>query len=133
MKANVKLDNRNEIDKIWDNLWNELVRNAKLNPKQSMLVGKYLREIISLRIHEIESAVDMGWLIALIEGEGFGTDVKKGAKRLLRVQQNAVNARNEAYSKNCVNANGRIEYDGCGIEHLKARLARYNVEYDIGV
>lgn len=130
MKAIVNLDKRNEFDKKWDKMWNDLVRNAKLTPIQSTLVGRYLRELMGMRIHEVESAVDMGWLIALIEGENYGTDVKRGAVKLLRVQQNAVNARNEAYGKDCINANGVIEYDGCGIEHLKARLSRYGVEYD---
>jgi hypothetical protein len=72
----------------------------------------------------------MAYLIALIEGEKFGTDVNRGAKRLIRVQQNAVDARNKAYGNECIDANGRITYDGCGLEHLKVRLARYGVEYE---
>ena len=133
MKAKVTLDKRSEFDKKWDKMWNDLVRNAKLSPMQSALVGRYLRELMGMRIHEIESACDMAWLLALIEGEGYGTDVSRGATRLLRVQQHAVDVRNEAYGKECINANGRIEYDGCGLEHLKVRLARYNVEYDTGI
>lgn len=131
MKARVNLDKRGEADKIWDKMWNDLVRQARLTPMQSALVSKYLRAILKLRINEIESAVDMGWLLALIESENFGTDVSKGAKRLLRVQKHAVEVRNEAYGKGCVDANGQWDkYDGCGLEHLKVRLAWYGVEYD---
>ena len=131
MKARVNLDKRSDADKKWDKLWNDLVRQAKLSPVQSNLVARYLRQIITLRINEIESAVDMGWLLALIESENFGTDVSKGATRLLRVQKHAAEVRNEAYGKGCVNANGVYdEYDGCGLEHLQVRLARYGVEYD---
>lgn len=131
MKARVNLDKRGEADRIWDKMWNDLVRQARLTPMQSALVSKYLRAILKLRINEIESAVDMGWLLALIESENFGTDVSKGATRLLRVQRHACEVRNEAYGKGCVDANGVWdEYDGCGLEHLKVRLARYGVDYD---
>lgn len=131
MKAIVNLDKRGELDKKWDKMWNDLVRSAKLTPIQSNLVGRYLRELLQLRMREVESACDMAWLLALIECENFGTDVSRGAKRLPRVQQHAADVRNEAYGKQCINANGQIDYDGCGLEHLKVRLARYNVEYDI--
>lgn len=131
MKARVVMDKRGEADKKFDTLWNKLCARAKLSPMQSNLVASYLREIIGIRMHEIESAVDMAWLVALIESENFGTDVTKGAKRLMRVQQYAADVRNEAYGKGCVNANGVWDkYDGCGVEHLKVRLSRYNVEYD---
>ena len=80
MKAILKKDNRNEIDREYDTLWNKLCREANLSARQSILVARYLRLIIERRIHEIESAVDMGWLLALIEREHFGTDVKRGAK-----------------------------------------------------
>jgi hypothetical protein len=87
-----------------------------------------------MRIHEIESAKDMGWLLALIESEGFGTDVKRGAKRLLRVQQKCVDICNEAYGHECIDANGFWQkYDGCGLEYLQNRLARYEVEYDLAL
>ena len=65
-----------------------------------------------------------------MEREGFGTDVSRGATRIMRAQQYAVDVCNEAYGKECINANGRIEYDGCGLEHLQNRLAKYNIEYD---
>ena len=131
MKARVTLDKRSDFDKKWDKLWNDLCRSARLTPIQSGLVSRYLREIIGMRIHEIEAACDMAWLTALIESENFGTDVSRGAKKLLRVQRHACEVRNEAYGKECIDANGRLEYDGCGLEHLKVRLARYNVDYDI--
>lgn len=132
MKAIVKKDNRSEIDREYDTLWNKLCREANLSARQSMLVARYLRSIIERRIHEIESAVDMGWLLALIESEHFGTDVKRGAKRLPRVQQKAADLRNEAYGHKCVDANGYWQrYDGCGLEHLQQKLLRHGVEYDL--
>ena len=129
MKAKVNLDKRNEVDKMYDDMYNKMVRSANLSAKQSVIVSRYLREIIGLRIHEIEAAVEMAYMIALIECEKFGTDVKRGAKRLVRVQKNAVDIRNKAYGYECIDANGSIVYDGCGIEHLQTMLARYGVEY----
>lgn len=131
MKAIVNMDKRSEVDKKYDAMYNKMVRDARLNPVQASVVSRYLRELIGLRMNEIQSAVDMSWLLALIESENFGTDVSKGAKRLLRAQAHAADVRNEAYGKGCINANGVYdEYDGCGLEHLKVRLARYGVEYD---
>lgn len=131
MKAILKNDRRSKIDSKFDDLWNKLCREANLSAKQSMLVSRYLRDIMGMRIHEIESAKDMGWLLALIESEKFGTDAKHGAKRLLRVQQKCVDICNEAFGHECVDANGFWQkYDGCGIEHLQSRLAKYGVEYD---
>lgn len=134
MKAILPKDRRSKIDSKFDDMWNKLCRDANLSAKQSMIVARYLREIMGMRIHEIEGAVDMGWILALIESEKFGTDVKHGAKRLLRVQQRCVDIRNEAYGHECIDANGFWQkYDGCGIEHLQQKLARYNVEYDIAL
>jgi hypothetical protein len=131
MKAILKKDNRNEIDREYDTLWNKLCREANLSARQSILVARYLRSIIERRIHEIESAVDMGWLLALIESEHFGTDVKRGATRLPRVQQKAADYRNEAYGHKCLDANGVWQrYDGCGLQHLQQKLLRHGVEYD---
>lgn len=130
MKAKVTLDKRSDFDKKWDKLWNELVRSAKLSAIQSTLVAAYLRKLMTMRIHEVESAVDMGWLLSLIEGEKFGTDVRHGATRLLRAQKKALEIRNDAYGKNCIDANGHIEYDGCGLDRLQIKLRRYDVEYD---
>ena len=129
MKAKVNLDKRNEVDKMWDDMYNKMVRTANLSPKQSMIVSKYLREIIGLRIHEVEAAVEMSYLVALIEGEKYGTDVKRGATRLIRVQAKAVEVRNKAYGYECIDANGCIVYDGCGLEHLQLRLKNHGVEY----
>ncbi len=131
MKAKVELDNRCEKDKKWDILWSDMVTKAKLSFIQRQVVAKYLRELLAVRIHEVESAVDMGWIIALIESENFGTDVSRGATKLLRVQDYAANVRNEAYGHDCIDGNGHwTDYDGCGLEHLKVRLKRYNVEYE---
>ena len=130
MKAKVNLDKRNEVDKMWDDLYNKMVRTANLSPRQSIIVSKYLREIIGLRFHEIEAAVEMSYLLALIEGEKFGTDVKRGAKRLIRVQQNAVDIRNDAYEHKCIDANGCFDYDGSGIERMKLKLEKHKIQYD---
>lgn len=131
MNAIVDRDRRCDIDKAFDGAWNRMCREARLNPKQSAVVAKYLRWLVEKRIMETESAVDMGWLIALIESEKFGTDVNKGAKRLLRVQQYACNVRNEAYGHSCVDGNGDfVDYDNCGLEHLQIRLKNHGVEYD---
>lgn len=132
MKARINMDLRSAIDKQWDMLWNTLVRQARLSPMQSNLVARYVRGLMALRVNEIESACDMAWLLALIESEGFGTDAKRGAKRLLRVQQKCADIRNEEYGHTCVDANGQWQdYDGCGCEHLQKRLKEYGVEYDM--
>lgn len=130
MKAKVTLDKRNEVDRLWDAKYNKMVRTANLSPRQSAVVSKYLREIIGLRLHEIEAAVEMSYLLALIECEKFGTNVKRGAKRLIRVQQKAVDVRNRAYGHKCIDANGCIDYDGTGIERMKLMLEGYGIEYD---
>ena len=134
MKAKVQIDNRSEADRKFDELWTKMVKSAKLNPMQSHIVANYLKEVMNMRIHEIESAVDMGWLIALIESEKFGTDVKRGAKKLIRAQKYACDARNEAYGHDMVDANGRWDdYDGCGLQHLQIRLERHGVQYDLNL
>lgn len=131
MNALVKRDRRCAEDKAFDGAWNKMCREARLSPKQSAIVAQYVRWVISRRIVETESAVDMGWLTALIESEHFGTDVKKGAKRLLRVQQYACDVRNEAYGHSCIDGNGDFcDYDNCGLEHLQNRLLNHGVEYD---
>lgn len=131
MKALVERDRRCAEDKAFDGAWNKMCKEARLNPKQSAIVAQYLRWVIIKRMIEIESAVDMGWLIALIESEHFGTDVKRGAKKLVRVQQYACDVRNEAFGHDCIDGNGDWnEYDNCGLEHLQIRLHRHGVEYD---
>lgn len=132
MKARVNLDKRGKVAKREDELLNAMKRDAGLNPIQFAIVGHYYRELIGLKIHETEAAVEMSYLIALIEGEKYGTNIGKGAKKIPRVQKNAVEARNEAYGKSCVDANGNINtYDGCGLEHLQIRLARHGVDYEV--
>lgn len=134
MKAIIKKDKRNEVSRKFDDMWNKMVRDAKLNATQEMVVRLYLREIMTIRIHEIQSADDMSWILSLIEGEKFGTDVKKGAVKLLRVQAKTAEIRNEAYGHGCIDANGVYqEYDGCGLEYLQNRLQRYGVEYDTNI
>lgn len=132
MKAIIQKDRRSEIDRRFDDLWNKLCREARLTPMQSNLVGKYLREIMIIRFHEIQSADDMSWLLSLIEVEGWGTDVTKGAKRLVRAQQKSADIRNEAFGHECVDANGFWQsYDGCALEHLQSQLRSKGVEYDM--
>lgn len=131
MKVKVEKDRRSEVDKVFDAMYNKMVRAAKLSPMQENIVATYMRKIMGMRLHEIESVIDMSWLIALIESEGFGTDPKRGATRLLRAQRTAVDVRNEAYGHECADAHGFWHsYDGCGVEHLQTRLKRYGCEYD---
>lgn len=131
MKVKVVKDRRGEADRKIDDLYNKMVRTAKLTPLQENTVAEYIRKILSIRMHEIESVTDMSWMASLIEGEGFGTDTNKGATRLLRAQRTASGIREEAYGHKCVDANGIYRsYDGCGLEHLQTRLKRYGVEYD---
>ena len=132
MKARVNLDKRGKVAKREDELLNAMKRDAGLNPRQFAIVGHYYRELIGLKIHETEAAVEMSYLISLIEGEKYGTDMSRGANKLLRVQKGACEAREEAYGKSCVDANGNINtYDGCGLEHLQIRLARHGVDYEL--
>lgn len=131
MKAKVNLDKRGKVAKREDELLNAMKRDANLNPRQFAIVGHYYRELIGLKIHETEAAVEMSYLIALIEGEKYGTDVGRGAVKIPRVQRNACEARNEAYGKSCVDANGVMnDYDGCGLEHLQIRLAKLGLDYE---
>jgi hypothetical protein len=131
MKARFEKDKRTEYDKLYDTMWNKLCREARLSPMQKQLVAQYLRAIIAQRIVEVESAVDMSWLITLIEKENYGTDVSKGATKLMRDQQYACDIRNRAFSNDYIDGNGTWhDYDNCGSEHLKVRLSRYGVTYD---
>lgn len=134
MKAIIRQDRRSDIDRKFDMMYNGMVEKAKLTPKQSQIVARYLREIMGMRLHEIEAVKDMGWISALIESEKFGTNANRGATRILRVQQKCVEIINEAYGHQCYDANGYWQsYDGCGVEHLKQRLARHGVDYDTGI
>jgi hypothetical protein len=132
MKVKVKADNRSEIDKRFDSIYNKMVRDARLSPIQENIVATYLHKIMQMRINEIEAAVEMSYLIALIESEHFGTDVTRGrAKRLFRVQKYATDAIDEAYGHACIDSAGFWKsYDGCGLERLQVRLARLGCDYD---
>ena len=131
MKVRVKADNRSEIDKRFDSIYNKMVRDAKLSPKQENIVSTYLHKIMQMRINEIEAAIEMAYLIALVESEHYGTDPKRGAKRLFRVQSAAANAVNEAYGHACIDSAGFWNsYDGCGLERLQGRLSNLGVKYD---
>ena len=90
MKAKVNLDKRGKVAKRDDEMVNAMKREANLSPKQFAVVGHYIRSVIGLRIHEIEAAVEMSYIAALIESEKFGTDMSRGAKRILRVQKRLV-------------------------------------------
>ena len=131
MKVRVSADNRSEIDKRFDTVYNKMVRDARLTPKQENIVATYLHKIMQMRINEVEAAIEMAYLIALVESEHFGTDVKRGAKRLHRVQAFASGVINEAFGHSCIDSAGFWNsYDGCGVERLKVRLARNGVDYD---
>lgn len=133
MKAIVNKDPRSAIDRKWDELFEELCRKARLDPKQRVLVRAYARELLGLKIHEIEGAIEMSYLAALIESEHFGTNSRRGAKRLRRVQSYAVDLINDAYGKGCIDSRGRcVSYDGCGYERLVLRLDRNGIKYDGG-
>ena len=131
MNAIVKRDNRCEIDRRFDDLYNKMIRDAQLTPKQSRVVSAYMRNIMKMRIHEIRGAVDMSWILSLAEGEGYGTDVRRGACRLQRAHKRALSIRDEAFSKGSVDARGFWNsYDGCGYERLQARMRGLGLEYE---
>lgn len=129
MKVKVVKDRRCDIDRLYDDLFNKMVRDAALNARQSVIVKTFLRDIVRRRIQEVEAAVEMGYLLALIEVERCGTSRK--ATRLKKIQARAAEHINEAYSRGYINANGFFEdYDGCGYERLKAKLHGYGLEYE---
>ena len=131
MKAIVNKDPRSAIDRKWDEMFEELCRKARLDPKQRALVRAYARELLGLKIHEIEGAIEMSYLISLIESEHFGTNAKYGAVRLRRVQEKATELIEDAYGKTCYDARGRhLSYDGCGYERLVLRLERHGIRYE---
>lgn len=127
MKVKVELDKRSELDKKFDNLFDKMVRDANLTPKQKYIVRKYLISTIGEKVKEVEDAMNMGFWIGLIELFKFGHN--KRATRLLRLQNYVREVVNEAYGKECFDANGLLHYDGCGLEHLKTHLARHGVEF----
>ena len=127
MKSKVELDKRNDLDKRYDRLFDKMVRDAHLTPKQKYIVTNYIEKVIGEKVREVENAMDMGFWISIIELFNFGHN--KRATRLPRLQNYVREVINEAYGKDCVDANGHVCYDGCGIEHLKTRLAKHGVEF----
>jgi hypothetical protein len=130
MKVLAKADNRSEIDKRYDTIYNKMVRDARLTPLQENIVATYLHKIMQMRIHEIEGVVEMAYLIALIESEHYGTDPKRSS-RIHRVQACATEAINEAYGHSCIDSAGFwCSYDGCGYERMLSHLHRLGLEYE---
>ena len=127
MKAKVCLDKRADIDKKYDVLFERMVRDAALSPKQRYIVSAYLHNIIGDKIHEVENAMDMAFWLGLIELYQFGHN--KRATRLIRLQKYVRDLLNEAYGHDCINANGEIEYDGCGYIRLENRLKNYGIQF----
>ncbi len=130
MKVKVVKDRRCELDRQYDEMFNKMVRDAALNARQRVIVQTYLRNLMRMRIHEIEAVVEMSYLIALIKSEKFGTH-PRNSTRLKRVQQAASEELDDAYQRGAVNANGFWDdYDGCGLERLQHRLSNLGIEYD---
>lgn len=130
MKVIIQKDKRSLLERQWDDLWNKLVRDANLSGLQQRIVAQYLRTIVSRRFEEIVEAMDMSYILALIESEHFGVTESRGAIRLKRVRQKALEIREESFSHSCIDANGHFQkYDGCGREFLANRLKRYGVIY----
>lgn len=127
MKAKATLDKRADIDKRYDALFEKMARDAALTPKQRYIVSTYLHNIIGDKIHEVENAMDMAFWLGLIELYQFGHN--KRATRLIRLQGYVRDLLNEAYGHDCVNANGQIEYDGCGYIRLENRLKNYGIQF----
>lgn len=127
MEVKVELDKRCEEDKRFDRLFDKMVRDANLNPRQKYIVRRYLISVIGEKVREVEDAMDIGFTIGLIELFNFGHNKK--ATRLPRLKKYVRDVVNEAYGKDAVDANGCLHYDGCGLEHLKMRLARHGVEF----
>lgn len=128
MKAKVKLDKRAEQDKRYDMLFEKMAREANLNPRQKFIVREYLRGIIHEKIQEVEDAMSIGFWIGLIDIYKFGCNER--ATRLPKLQNYVREVLNDAYDRDCVDANGVIDYDGCGLIRLKNRLRNYGVKFN---
>lgn len=127
MKVKANIDKRNIEDKRYDMLFDRMVRESNLNPRQKYVVQNYLRGIISEKIREVEDAMSIGFWIGLIEQQKFGCNER--ATRLPELHKYVRQVLNEAYDKDCVNANGQIEYDNCGLIRLKNRLKSHGVKF----
>ena len=75
----------------------------------------------------IRNAMSIGFWIGLIEQQKFGCNER--ATRLPALHKYVRQVLNEAYDKDCVNANGQIEYDNCGLIRLKNRLKSHGVKF----
>lgn len=119
MKIKPKLDRRSNDDyqQIDDREWNALCRTAGLSRKQQILVGAYCDKQIKRKINETENAIRFGAFIHLRDRYAFGK------MRLIRFDRAVTEIVNDAYSKECVDANGKLQnWDGCGLEHLEQKL-----------
>ena len=126
MRSKDCIDNRPQSDKKYDRMFDKMVRDAALSPKQRYIVSKYLEAIIGQNVKEVENSMDMAYAIGLIETEGFGHNAR--ATRIPKLQKYVRGVLSEAYGNDCVDANGNIHYDGCGMGHLEVRLSRHGVE-----
>lgn len=132
MNVIIQKDKRSPLDREYDDLWNKLVREANLSSMQRTLVARYLRAIISKRFAEIVDSVDMSYILALIESEHYGVNENRGATKLPRVRQKALEIREDSFSHSCVDANGHYQkYDGCGREYLANRLKQHGITYEL--
>lgn len=129
MNAKVIRDKRCADDKQYDALYNKMVRDANLTPRQRMIVKTYNEKLLRDTIDEVETAVSYAYCIALIESERFGHN--KTATRLNRVQRYVRDVLNEAYGHNCFDANGRLGYDKSGLGWLINRLRNNGVEVEV--
>lgn len=128
MKVKTELDKRGSLDKRYDLMFNKMVRDANLSPKQRMIISAYLKSILDEKIKEVENAMDMGYCIGLIEVEKFGCN--KRATRLPKLRKYVRGVVNQAYAHETIDANGVWNnYDGCGIERLEMRLERLGVVF----
>lgn len=123
MNAIIK-DNRTAEDKRDDLLWTKVCRKANLNPVQQMTVSRYVDDLLRQRMTEVESAVEMGYIIALNEVLGFGE------KRIKRVQECAAANIEKAYGAMSFDGNCSVaRYDGCAMQRLNNWLKGMGIEY----
>lgn len=127
MEVLANSDRRSKEDKRYDVLFDRMVRSAKLNPRQSYIVREYLRGIVHEKIQEVEDAMSIAFLVGLIELYKFGCN--KTATRLPKLHKYVREILNDAYGHDCINANGQIEYDNCGLARLKNRLHNHGVKF----
>ena len=125
MKIKPKLDRRskNDYQKIHDDKWVAVCRKAKRTIQQQLIIGQYLDSEILDKIEETTAAVKYGSYIYLHDNHGFGKD------RMTKFNDGVTEIVNEAYNRECVDANGRHqEWDGCGIEHLQNEIKTRGID-----